>query len=464
MLVTLPLLLVCFDWWPLGRVGTLAADGRRLTTKDLVVEKVPLVALALAAAAITLLTAGATGALVGFDGRPLPTRIAHAIASYVWYAWKSAWPTRLAIFYPYPSWSGWQIAGALVVIGATAVVASATRRRAPWIAAGLAWFVIGLVPVIGLFQAGGQGMADRFTYVPAIGLLAAVVWSLDAVVRTSRGRAAVGGATIVFVSVLAVVAHRQTTYWRTNETLFARTLAVTTDNWRVESALGNVLANTERYEEALPHFERSLRVRPDDPGAHYGRGLALYGLDRPDDAVAEYREALRLDPTFWRAHNNLGTYLAQHGDVDAALYHFSEAVRLNPSAPDATANLRGALALAGFPKEHSEGYLQGLVTWSHAIANDRDGPGGAAYGALLGNQLLAARTDLVEECVGPEGDGRHAPFSLYVQVDASGALTAVTAMPPTPAARCVRDELRTAHAPAPPFAPFHATVSVPGEG
>jgi tetratricopeptide (TPR) repeat protein len=464
MLVTLPLLLVCFDCWPLRRLGTIGPDGRRLTVKDLVVEKLPLLALAVAAAAITLVAAGAQGALVTLDGRPLSSRIAHAIVSYVWYAWKTAWPTRLAIFYPYPAWSGWQIAGALLVIGTTALVAAAMRRRAPWIASGLAWFVVGLAPVIGIFQAGGQGMADRFTYVPAIGLLVAVVWSLDAAVRTRGARAALAGAGVVFVAVLVVVAHRQASYWRTNEALFERTLAVTTDNWRVESALGNVLANAGRYDEALPHFATSFRIRPDDPGAHYGLGLALHGLGRVEDAVDHYREAIRIDPTFWRAHNNLGTYLIGHGDVDAALYHFSEAVRLNPNAEDATANLRSALALAGFPKEHSEGYLRGLVTWSHAIANDRDGPGGAAYGALLGSRLLAARSDLVQECVGPDGDGHHAPFSLYVQVDATGALTAVTAMPPTPAARCVRDELRTAHAPAPPFAPFHATVSIPGEG
>ncbi len=318
--------------------------------------------------------------------------------------------------------------------------------------------------MIGIFQAGGQGMADRFTYIPGIGLVIAIVWSLDAAVRTRGARAALAGATIVFLATLTIVAHRQASYWRTNEVLFARTLAVTTDNWRVESALGNVLANAGRYEDALPHFATSLGIRSDDPGAHYGLGLALHGLGRPEDAVAHYHEAVRLDPTFWRAHNNLGTYLIGHGQIDAALYHFSEAVRLNPTADDPTANLKSALALAGFPKEHSDGYLQGLLTWSHAIENDRDGPGGAAYGERLGSELLTARSDLVHECVGTDFDGRHAPFSLYVQVDATGTLTAVTAMPPTPTARCVRDELRTAHAPAPPFAPFHATVSIPGEG
>ncbi len=463
MLVTLPVLLVCFDCWPLGRLGTVDADGSRVTLRELVLEKGPLFALAIAAALVTLVAAGAQGALVTLDGRPLGARIAHAIVSLVWYAWKTAWPSRLAIFYPYPTWSTWEIVGAVVAIVGIVGVACATRRRAPWIASGLAWFAIGIAPVIGIFQAGGQGMADRFTYVPSIGLAVAVVWTLDAAVRTPRARAALAGAAIVVVATLAAAAHRQATYWRTNEALFARTLAVTTDNWRVESALGNVLANAGRHAEALAHFETSLRIRPDDPGAHYGLGLALYGIGRPDDAVVEYREALRLDPTHWRAHNNLGTYLVAHGDLEAALYHFSEAVRLNPSAADATANLRAALAVAGFPKESTDGYVQGLVTWSHAIASDHDDPGGAAYDAELGTALLAG-SDRVQGCVDPDGDGHHAPFSLYVQVDASGALTAVTAMPPTSAARCVRDELKTAHAPVPPFAPFHATVSIPGAG
>jgi tetratricopeptide (TPR) repeat protein len=460
MLVTLPLLLLCLDWWPLRRVGTPGADGRPLGPRELFAEKIPLLALALAAAAITLAAAGSQGALVALDGRPLGTRVGHAIVSYLWYAWKTVWPTRLAIFYPYPTWSVWTVAGAVLVIGGVARLAVTTRRRAPWLVAGLAWFAIGLAPVIGLFQAGGQGMADRFTYVPSIGLATAVVWSLYEGVRSRAGRAALAGSAIVAMTALAVVAHRQATYWRSSETLFARTLVVTTDNWRVESALGNVLANAQRYEEASPHFATALRLRPDDAGAQYGLGLTLYGLGRPDEAADHYREALRIDSTHWRAHNNLGTYLVGRGDVDGALYHFSEAVRLNPDAPDATGNLREALAVAGFPKDGVEKYLDALRTWSVAIARDRDEPGGASYVASLGTELLRSGASLVHECTGAGDELHHPPFALYVQVDASGALTAVTAIPPTPAARCVRDELRTAHAPSPPFAPFHATVAI----
>jgi tetratricopeptide (TPR) repeat protein len=257
------------------------------------------------------------------------------------------------------------------------------------------------------------------------------------------------------------VSHRQVGYWENSETMLERTLAVTHDNWRMEEALGNVLANAGRHDEALPHFARALAIEPASGGAAYGMGLALDGLGHPDEAVAKYHDAIRLDARHWRAHNNVGVYLLRRGDLEAALHHFSEAVRLTPGAPDATANLRTTLTATGFPPASIDGYVQGLVTWSAAIANDQTSVVGAAYGAKLKDELLASRAALLRGC--PDAD-LSKPFSLYVQVDASGALTAVTAMPPTALARCVRDELRTAHAPTPPFAPFHTSFVVPSEG
>jgi tetratricopeptide (TPR) repeat protein len=306
-------------------------------------------------------------------------------------------------------------------------------------------------------------MADRFTYLPSIGLTIAVVWTIHELVTVRPARMALGGAAVVAVAALAIVARRQAAYWETSEALLTRTVAVTDDNWRMETALGSVLANQGRPAEAQAHFASALRVEPDDPVAHYGLGLTLDALGHPDDAVAQYRESIRLDPGFWRAHNNLGVFLLRHGELPSALHHFSEAVRLNPAARDATDNLRSTLAATGFPKDSTDGYVKGLLAWSAAIASDHDGPGGADYDSRLASALLDSREARVRGCIEKEG-GEHAPFSLYIQVDASGALTAVTAMPPTPAARCVREELRTAHAPSPPFAPFHATVAIPVEG
>jgi tetratricopeptide (TPR) repeat protein len=461
MLVTLPVLLLCFDWWPLRRVGTPGPDGRPLGAADLVREKMPLFLVSGAAVVVQLVAARLQGALVALDDRTIPTRLAHATCGYAWYAWKTIWPTNLGVFYPFPAWTWVQVAGAAAVIAAALVVAVRARRSAPWITAGLAWFAIGLLPVVGFFQVGGQGMADRFSYLPSIGFVTAVVWTVHETVRARSARAAFAGVGVVAAVALAVVAHRQVGYWRNSETMLERTLAVTHDNWRMEEALGNVLANEGRHADAQAHFARALAIEPDSGGAAYGLGVALAGLGRDDDAVVHYREAIRLDPTHWRAHNNLGVYLLRHGDLDTALYHFSEAVRLNPGARDATDNLRATLAATGFTKEHADGYLQLLVTWSAAIASDQQTVGGAAYGARLASALLASRAALFQSCAGKGADDGAQPFSLYLQIDANGALTAVTVVPPVAAARCLRDELRMAHAPSPPFAPFHASVVVP---
>jgi tetratricopeptide (TPR) repeat protein len=461
MLVTLPVLLLVIDWWPLRRLGAPGPDGRPLGWRTLVLEKAPLFALALATAAITMLAAGADDAIMALDGRPLGTRLVHAVVSYAWYAWKTVWPTALAVFYPLPRWSAGEVAAASALAVAAVAVAVTTRRSAPWIAAGMAWFVIGLGPVIGLFQAGAQGMADRFTYIPGIGLAVAVVWSAHALATRRVARAALGGLAVLVAAVLGVATQRQASLWRTNETILGHTIAVTEHNWRTIAALANVLASLGRHAEAQGLFVEALRQNPDYVVAEYGLGLTKDALGRPDEAVEHYRRALRLSPEYWRAHNNLGVYLAAHGDLDGALHHFGEAVRLGPSAADAMANLRQTLDRAGFSPTMVAGYVEGLRTWSAAVMADRRGAKGASYGATLARALLAANADALRACL---GEGPAAPFSLYLQIDAQGAVTAVTAMPPTPAARCVRDGLRTAHAPTPPFAPFHARVTLPLEG
>jgi len=461
MLVTLPALLLCFDWWPLRRVGTPGPDGRALTAGDLVREKMPLFLVSGAGVVVQLMAARLQGALVALDDRTIPTRLVHATCAYVWYAWKSIWPADLGVFYPFPAWTWIQVAGAAAIVATALIVAVRTHRTAPWIAAGLAWFAIALLPVIGFVQAGGQGMADRFSYLPSIGLVTAVVWTIHETVRARPARAALAGVGAVAAIALAVVAHRQVGYWRNSETMLERTLAVTSDNWRMEEALGNLLANDGRHAEAQAHFARALAIEPDSGGAAYGLGLALAGQGRVDDAAVRYRDAIRLDPAHWRAHNNLGVYLLRQNELATALYHFSEAVRLNPGARDANDNLRATLAATGFTKEHADGYVQALVTWSAAIASDQQTVGAAAYGARLTSALLASRASLLQTCAGKGLDDAAQPFSFYLQIDANGALTAVTVVPPVAAARCLRDELRTAHAPSPPFAPFHASVTVP---
>jgi Tfp pilus assembly protein PilF len=460
MLVTLPVLLLCFDWWPLHRIGTPDEDGHPRTFADLIIEKLPLVALAVVAVAITLAAANAEGGLMSLAGRSLPARLVHAIVSCAWYVWKTASPTALAVFYPMPEWTTGQAVAAILLLVALGAVAGVTRGRAPWIGAGLVWFVVGLLPVIGLLQAGRQGMADRFTYLPSIGLLAALVWSFDAAIRSRAGRAALAGAGVVAAMALGAASHVQAGYWRDSETLFVHTLAVTSDNWMVENALGNVLANADRPADAYAHFAEALRIEPDLASAAYGLGLAAEGLGRPEEALARYGDALRIQPTHWRAHNNLGVLLLGRGDLESALHHFSEAVRLDPDAPDARTNLRVALGRAGIVDANADRYVSGLLELSAAVANDADTPAGVAYGATLTARLLDAHPDAMHGCLAAHTDETPAPFDLYVEIAADGTLDTVTPLPPTRLARCFRDEVHTAHAPAPPFAPFHARVSV----
>jgi tetratricopeptide (TPR) repeat protein len=452
MLVTLPIMLLCLDWWPLRRSSSV---------RERVIEKLPLFALAAGAGIVTLYTAYAAGAFAFIADHPLPERLAHAAVALVWYAAKTAWPVRLAILYPIPQWAWWQVAGAVAALAAAGVVAVRLSRRAPWIVAGLVWFVVGLLPVSGIVQAGAQGMADRFTYLPTIGLLVAVVWTFDATAHTRGGRVALAGSAIVVAVAFAIVARRQVGYWRNSETLYTHTLAVTDENWVVQGSLGDVLMNGGRPADAYPHFAEAFRIEPRAALAAFGMGSALDRLGRPEEAVVRYREALRIDPTSARAHNHVAVYLGNHGDMDGAIYHFSEAVRFAPGAPDFAANLKQALESTGIA--NTDAYLRGIVHWGTAVAADRREPGGASYGATLSRALVAARPGAVGACLGVARD-QVAPFNLYLEVAVDGALTALTAAPSTQAARCLCDELRTARVPAPPFAPFRAAVPMPAEG
>jgi len=454
MLVTLPVLMLLLDVWPLRRLEG-GAGFPRATVRDLVLEKAPLFLLAGVAAAITLASVQRGSALVALGETSLATRVAHATVSYAWYAWKTAWPTRLAMFYPYPTWATWQVAGSALLAVAALALAVVAWRRARWITIGLAWWVVALFPVCGIFQAGSQGMADRFTYVPSIGFLVAIVWTLDATARTPRARAALGGSAVVAVAALAIASARQVGWWHDARTLYERTLAVTTDNWMIEAELGNRLLADREPAPAYEHFARALAIEPRFAKAAFGMGVAAKDLGRPDEAVARYHETLKLDPTFVKADTNLGVLLFAAHRTDEGLHHLSEAVRKAPDAPETVLNLRAALKQLGVADV--DRYIERLESWTLAVATDRVRPGGETYGAGLMSALLGPRVDAVRGCF---ANASPTPFNLYVAVAADGALTDVTAVPSTPVGDCFGDELRTARVPVPPFAPFHAQMEM----
>ncbi len=352
MLVTFPFLLLLLDVWPLRRVTRSRAV--------LLVEKLPLFALTVIVSALTFTTQRSSGAMRSIE--PLGHRVANAAVAYVRYLAKVAWPTRLAVFYPFPpAWPAWQVAGAALIVVGITVLAVMVRRRCPYVVVGWLWYLGTLVPVIGVVKLGDYAMADRYTYVPMIGLLLAITWALhDLAGRTPAIRVALVAASIPTVIVLGALTQRQVGYWRDSVTLFGHAAEVTENNWLAQKNLGNALLEAHRPQEAMTHFGEALRVQPNFADAEFGIGLALATEGKPDEAAEHYRRCLEIAPTFAGAHNNLGVVLLARGDVAGAAEHFAAAVRLRPDDVGLRGNLRAVLAMQERPPESAD-HAPGLL-------------------------------------------------------------------------------------------------------
>lgn len=342
MLVTLPFVLLLLDVWPLGRYRPGEGGGPVLR---LVAEKLPLFALAAASSIITFLVQREGGAVSGLELTPLGLRLANALVSSVLYIRNMFWPANLAVMYPMPaSIPAWQWLGALLTLLAISygVLRQATRR--PWLAVGWFWYLGTLVPVIGLVQVGTQAMADRYTYIPLIGLFIIVSWGgYDLLARYARPRWTVPLLATLLVAALSAATWHQTRYWSDARTLWQHALEVSRDNYRAHVALGSLLEEEGHNREAAEHFAAALRIEPRYAEAHNKLGVALAALGHPDQALEHYRRALRLNPGLAAAHTNLGNALAAQGRLDGALREYQEALRLNPDDALAANGMGSAL-------------------------------------------------------------------------------------------------------------------------
>jgi tetratricopeptide (TPR) repeat protein len=313
MLVTLPFALLLLDVWPLRRM-TDAASARRL-----VVEKVPLFALAAASSVVTFLVQRAEGAVADFATRPLAERLVNAPIAYVAYVRKMLAPTDLAAMYaqarPFPAWMGAAAAAALALV---TWIAWRQARTRPWFVVGWLWFVGTLVPVIGLVQVGMQTMADRYTYVPLIGLFFFVAWGAAELLDAERRRGAAAVLASAAVVACAVLARRQVDVWRDGETLWRHAVAVDPDNPAARNFLGSQMCFLERYDEAATQFREMIRLTPDSATAHNNLGYALRSRGDLEGAVVEFRQALRMKPDLAEARDDLRLVLTQLGRVDEA--------------------------------------------------------------------------------------------------------------------------------------------------
>ena len=333
MLVTLPLVLLLLDYWPLNR-------WQNSTPLRLIAEKLPLLALSAVSCIITFLAQ--TGAIKPFDQVPLTLRLLNALTSCAVYIGQMFWPSGLAVLYPFPS-SGlpaWQIIlAATSILGATAI-AFVLRRRQPYLLAGWLWYFVMLVPVIGFFQVGAQAHADRYTYLPSIGLTLALVWLVaDACVGNRLWRTAATVCSVVILAALIVSTRTQTTYWRNSQTLWTHALRATTGNFIAYNNLGTAFYEKGEIENAITEYEAAVALRPDYEEAHFNLGTALIQKNNPDDAIAEFQAALRLDPNHAQAHINLATALVQMGDPASAIAHLQTALKIDPTNIEANHNL-----------------------------------------------------------------------------------------------------------------------------
>ena len=390
MLVTLPFVLLLLDWWPLGRLegGPLRFQNRRLLR--LLAEKVPFMALSLVSSIITInVQRGSVSTNIS-----LGARLANAIVAYGRYIGKMLWPTHLCVLYPHPGhWPAWQVAlcaGLLLGISAGLFWLG---RRWQFCLVGWLWFLGGLVPVIGIVQVGIQSMADRYMYVPVIGLFIVLVWGMSELIPWRSWRTPVLLASSVFpLLVCAFFTSHQVGFWRDSLTLFQHAVAVVPRNYlayhnigfylyghgKVDEAmeyyrkalsinpnyedslnnLGYCLAAQKKYDEAISYYEKALRVRPNYADVHNNLGNALSEMGRTQDAIEHYQIALKEDPDHVDAHNDLGIALAMQGKLEEAIHQFREAIRLRPRFAGAYSNLGNALAnkrdLQGAIKEYEE--------------------------------------------------------------------------------------------------------------
>jgi protein O-mannosyl-transferase len=373
IIVTWPFVMLLLDYWPLGRIQDVecrmrnaeASDTRDATRNPqpasrftfpvprsvvfpLLVEKIPffvMTLLIIAAAVVCQFK----GILPRSEVPPLSARAGNALVSYGRYLGKLFWPTDLAIYYPHPGhWPPGKVLLAGVMLLGVSVLAWVWRRRLPGLLVGWLWFCGTLVPMSQIFQTSSQAMADRWTYIPCLGLLFFIVWGVGELTQSWRYRlvALSAAAVTAIVSCLALT-RQQIGFWKDSEAVYRHAAAVTENNYPVHDDLANILYDKGQVDEAISHFEEFVRLKPDLANSHYNLGVALFRKGRIDEAIRQLQEAIRLDPGSADAHYNLGVAFYQQGRAGEAIRQFQETVRLDPGHAEAHNNLGAALGMQG---------------------------------------------------------------------------------------------------------------------
>jgi tetratricopeptide (TPR) repeat protein len=351
MVVTLPFVLLLLDFWPLKRMAN--GEWRIQNFKNLLVEKTPFFALAIASSVITCFAQ--RGAMWSASSLPLQFRLENALMSYARYIFKIFWPTDLALIYPYPHhWPVELVAGAALMLAVWSGLFILRARQNPYLIVGWLWFLGTLVPVIGIVQTGVQSMADRYTYIPSIGLFIVVVWGVGDLLelRPEWKKFLPMAGSVALAGCLAVTSI-QLNYWQDSMKLFSHAIAVTTGNYAAYNCLGNVLEQDGEKEKAFALYAESVRVEPDYPLGQFNLGMMLLEYGRPDEGFAHLTIAANLMPRDPTLQYDLGIFLSQHGRPDEAAVHFANALKDKPDFAGAQRQLDLLSAKTNAPPNRS---------------------------------------------------------------------------------------------------------------
>jgi len=423
MLVTFPFALLLLDVWPIGRtrLARAAVGPARVAVpaSRLLVEKLPLILLSVISSAVTVLAQGQADAIKALEAYPLAVRVGNALVAYVSYLATALWPRGLAVFYPHPvEWAGWIVAGSALVLVSFTAFALRVLRRFPWLGVGWLWYLGTLVPVIGIVQVGDQWMADRYTYVPLIGLFVLAVWGTFVLVVGSRSRQtmlAIAGVAVV-VSY-AVAARVQVGYWRDSATLFERALSVTEGNYLAYSGLGTVRSRAGDVEGAIRLYREALRLKPGHPMANYNLAKVLIQQRRFEEASPYATRLAELFPERPTLRFNLARTLEEAGDLEGAVTAYREGLTLDPNDVNARTRLGLNLLRLGRATGAADSFRMVLETDSTAREAKRQLIGLLAAGSepALRNAREAVRLaeELLTQGEAPEANDFYAAALAY---------------------------------------------------
>jgi Tfp pilus assembly protein PilF len=401
MVVTLPFVLLLVDYWPLGRIQGSPAGALRVTPQPLsrlITEKLPLFALSAASAVITMQAQQSGGAMRSTVQFSLGVRLENALVAYAMYLWKTIWPSRLAPLYPHPgnSLAAWQVAASMLVLAGITVMVLRFRTKG-YLVTGWLWFLGTLVPVIGLIQVGDQAMADRYAYIPLIGIFVMIAWgAADWADARHLGLAPRLVPAACILVALSLATYRQLSYWTNSYDLWTHALAVTDRNFIAQDNLGGALLLTGKADEAYPHFQAAAEINPRDPMSHANLGAYLQEHGRLADAVEQYNQAIGLtsDAGLLAAtYANLGNAYRRLGQDAQAQESYARALRLNPGQFNAYLGLGQLVEKQGQVDEAIRNYArsvelrptdEGFLLLGHALESaGRRSEALAAYQAAL---------------------------------------------------------------------------------